>query len=187
MSMPQLQRRRTGWDVVLGVLLLIGGLVIVGDAAVATKVSIMFIGWLLLILGVLGLVAAIFQIGKRGFWSMALAGGLLTVLGLFFVRNTHAAAVTLTLIAGVTFLASGLMRLMMSGQDPAYRVPLVVGGIISTGLGLVVLFNLFDASYVLVGFLLGIQVVVDGLVMVLVGRWHVAAEDPVVSSDVAPA
>jgi uncharacterized membrane protein HdeD (DUF308 family) len=187
MSMPQLQRRRTAWDVVLGVILLIGGLVIVGDAAVATKVSIMFIGWLLLILGVLGLVAAIFQIGKRGFWSMALAGGLLTVLGLFFVRNTHAAAVTLTLIAGVTFLASGLMRLMMSGQDPAYRVPLVVGGIISTGLGLVVLFNLFDASYVLVGFLLGIQVVVDGLVMVLVGRWHVAAEDPVVSSDVAPA
>lgn len=187
MSMPQLQRRRTGWDVLLGVILLIGGLVIVGEAAVATKVSITFLGWLLLILGVLGLVAAIFQIGKRGFWSMALAGGLLTVLGLFFVRNTQAAAVTLTLIAGVTFLASGLMRLMMSGQDPAYRVPLVVGGIISTGLGLVVLFNLFDASYVLVGFLLGIQVVVDGLVMVLVGRWHVAAEDHVVSSDVAPA
>jgi uncharacterized membrane protein HdeD (DUF308 family) len=187
MSMLQLQRRRTGWDVLLGVILVIGGLIIIGDAAVATKVSVTFIGWLLLALGLLALLAALFQIGRRGFWSMALAGGLLTVLGLFFVRNTHAAAVTLTLIAGVTFLASGLMRLMMSGQDPAYRVPLLVGGIVSTGLGLVVLFNLFDASYVLVGLLLGIQVLVDGLVLVLVGRWHVTTEDPAVTSDVAPA
>jgi uncharacterized membrane protein HdeD (DUF308 family) len=187
MSMPQLQMRRTGWDVVLGGILIVGGLVILGDAAVATKVSIMLIGWLLLILGVLGLIAAVFQIGQPGFWSIALSGGLLTVLGLFFLRNTHAAAVTLTLIAGVTFLASGVMRLVMSAQDPAYRVPLLIGGIVSTGLGLIVLFNLFDASYVLVGVLLGIQVLVDGVVMVLVGRWHVAAEDPVVTGDVAPA
>src|SRR3954449_2711929 len=148
MSMSQLQMRRTGWDVVVGGILVVGGLVILGDAAVATKVSIMFVGWLLLILGLLGLVAAVFQIGKRGFWSMALAGGLLTVLGLFFLRNTDAAALTLTLIAGVTFLASGLMRLVMSAQDSDYRVPLLIGGIVSTGLGLVVLFNLFDASYV---------------------------------------
>jgi uncharacterized membrane protein HdeD (DUF308 family) len=187
MSMPQLQMRRTGWDVVLGGILLVGGLVILGDAALATKVSIMFIGWLLLVLGLLGLVVAVFQIGKSGFWAVSLTGGLLTVLGLFFLRNTHAAAVTLTLIAGVTFLASGLMRLMMSGQDAASRVPLLIGGVLSTGLGLIVLFNLFDASYVLVGVLLGIQVVVDGLVMVLVGRWHVTAEDPVVTGDVAPA
>jgi uncharacterized membrane protein HdeD (DUF308 family) len=187
MSMPQLQMRRTGWDVVLGGILLVGGLVILGDAALATKVSIMFIGWLLLVLGLLGLVVAVFQIGKSGFWAVSLTGGLLTVLGLFFLRNTHAAAVTLTLIAGVTFLASGLMRLMMSGQDAASRVPLLIGGVLSTGLGLIVLFNLFDASYVLVGVLLGIQVVVDGLVMVLVGRWHVTAEDPVVTEDVAPA
>src|SRR4051812_35974421 len=187
MSMPQLQMRRTGWDVVLGGILLVGGLVILGDAALATKVSIMLIGWLLLVLGLLGLVVAVFQIGKSGFWAVSLTGGLLTVLGLFFLRNTHAAAVTLTLIAGVTFLASGLMRLMMSGQDPAYRIPLVIGGIVSTGLGLIVLLNLFDASYVLVGVLLGIQVAVDGIVMLLFGRWHVAAEDPVAAGDVAPA
>jgi uncharacterized membrane protein HdeD (DUF308 family) len=187
MSVPQLQMRRTGWDVVLGAILFIGGLVILGDAAVATKVSIMFLGWVLVVLGVLGLVAAVFQVGKGGFWSMAFTGGLLTVLGLFFLRNTEAAAVTLTLIAGVIFLSSGLMRLVMSGQESAYRVPLLIGGIVSTGLGLVVLFNLFEASYVLVGVLLGIQVMVDGIVMVLVGRWHVAEDEAVVRSDVAPA
>jgi uncharacterized membrane protein HdeD (DUF308 family) len=120
------------------------------------------------------LVAAVFRIGKGGFWSVALSGGVLTVLGLFFLRNTHAAALTLTLIAGTIFLASGIVRLVASAADPEYRVPLLLGGVVSTILGLIVLFNLFDASYVLVGVLLGIQVLVDGLSMILVGRWHLS-------------
>ncbi len=175
MSSTQFQMRRTGWDVVLGGLLVIGGLVILGDAALATTVSIMFVGWVLLIVGLLGLVASLFRIGKGGFWSAALSGGVLTVLGLFFLRNTHAAAVTLTLLAGTIFLVSGVVRLVASAADPDYRVPLVVSGAISTILGLIVLFNLFTASYVLLGILLGIQVLVDGVMMMLVGRWHVAA------------
>lgn len=175
MSTTQLQMRRTGWDVILGVLLVLGGLLILGDAAVATKVSVLFIGWVLLIVGVLGLIAALFRIGKGGFWSAALSGGVLTVLGLFFLRNTGAAAVTLTLIAGTIFLASGVVRLVASAHDPDYRVPLLIGGVISTLLGLLVLFNLFEASFVLVGILLGIQVLVDGFVMILVGRWHMAS------------
>ena len=168
----QLQVRRTGLDVLLGVLLVIAGLVILGDAAVATKVSILFIGWVLLFVGVLGLVASLFRIGKGGFWSVALSGGVLTVLGLFFLRNSDAAAVTLTLLAGVIFLTSGLVRLAAAGADPVNRVPLIIGGAVSAVLGLIVLFNIFDASYVLVGVLLGIQVLVDGIVMIFVGRWH---------------
>jgi uncharacterized membrane protein HdeD (DUF308 family) len=170
----QRQLRRTGWDVVLGALLVIGGLAILGDAAFATEVSVKFIGWVLLIVGLLGLGAAVFRIGKGGFWSVALSGGVLTVLGLFFLRNTQAAALTLTLIAGTIFLTSGIVRLVASAADPEYRLPLLFGGVVSTGLGLIVLFNLFDASYVLVGVLLGIQVLVDGLSMILVGRWHLS-------------
>lgn len=172
MSEVQFQLRRTGWDVAIGALLVIGGLVILGDAALATTVSILLIGWVLLIVGVLGLVASLFRIGKGGFWSAALSGGLLTVLGLFFLNNTEAAAVTLTLIAGAIFLTSGIVRLVVSAQDRDYRLPLLLGGIVSTALGLIVLFNLFDASFVLVGVLLGIQVLVDGITMMWVGRWH---------------
>ena len=179
MSTSQFQMRRTGWDMVLGALLVVGGLVILGDAALATTVSILFIGWVLLIAGLLGLVASLFRIGKGGFWSAALSGGVLTVLGLFFLRNTEAAAVTLTLIAGTIFLTSGVVRLAASAHDPAYRVPLLLGGVVSTVLGLIVLFDLFDASYVLLGILLGIQVLVDGLMMMIVGRWHATTEAPV--------
>ena len=46
--------------------------------------------------GAVGLVGALFRIGKGGFWSSALTGGLLTVLGVVFLRNVGAAVVTLT-------------------------------------------------------------------------------------------
>lgn len=173
-----LQMRRTGWDIVLGALLVVGGLMILGDAALATEVSILFIGWVLLISGVLGLVASLFRIGRGGFWSTALSGGALTVLGLFFLRNTEAAAVTLTLLAGTIFLTSGVVRLGAAAHDRTYRLPLLLGGVVSTAMGLLVLFNLFDASYVLLGVLLGIQVIVDGLMMMIVGRWHSTTEAP---------
>jgi len=133
----------------------------------------LFMGWLLLIAGVVGLAASIFRIGKGGFWSAALTGAFMTVLGLFFLRDTEAAATTLTLIAGVIFLTGGVVRLAAAAQDSLYRIPLLFAGIVSTALGLIVLLNLFDASYVLLGVLLGVQVLVDGITMMLIGRWRV--------------
>ncbi len=172
MSESLLERSRTGGDIALGALLTIGGLVLVANAYIATTVSILFVGWILLIVGVIGLIGSFFRIGKGGFWSAALGGTLLAVLGLVFLRNTDAAAVTLTLIMGTVFLVSGVVRLVVSAQEPDYRIPLIFAGIVSTVLGLLVLFNLVDASFFLIGLLLGIQCIVDGITMMLIGHWR---------------
>ena len=168
-------RSLTGADMLIGALLFVGGLVLLGNAAFATKVSVLFIGWMLFACGVFGLAAALFRIGRHGFWSAALGGGLLTVLGIAVLRNTDAAAVTLTLLAGVVFLVSGVLRLTASAQEPEERIALVAAGVVSTVLGLLILFNLVDASYKLLGILLGIQVMVDGLALMVIGRVHHAS------------
>jgi uncharacterized membrane protein HdeD (DUF308 family) len=62
-----LERRRTGWDVVLGILMLIAGVAILAHVVLATVISVLFLGWLALVGGVVGLVAAVFQIGRGGF------------------------------------------------------------------------------------------------------------------------
>ena len=49
------------------------------------------------------------------------------------------------------------------------RLGLLLGGGIGIVLGLVVLLNLFTASYALLGVLIGIQTVGEGLTMILVG------------------
>jgi membrane protein HdeD len=167
------ERSRTGWDIVFGVLLVIAGLIILGNVVVATVVSVLFISWLTLVSGVIALVAALFRIGKGGFWPTLLSGALLTVLGLVFLRNTGAAALTLTLIAGTLFLVGGITRLFAALHDEAYRWPLLISGIASTILGLIVLFNMFEATLTLLGVLLGIETLIDGITLLLVGRVRV--------------
>jgi uncharacterized membrane protein HdeD (DUF308 family) len=127
---------------------------------------------MLLIGGAIALIGSFFCIGKGGFWSAALSGALLVVLGLVFLRNTGAAATTLTLIAGTVFLVSGVVRLAVAANEPEYRAAMIFSGVISTALGLIVLLNLFTSSYVLLGILLGVQALADGLTMMLVGRPH---------------
>ena len=40
-------------------------------------------------------------------------------------------------------------------------------------LGLIVVFNLYEATYVLLGVLLGVQALVDGITLLVLGRWRV--------------
>jgi uncharacterized membrane protein HdeD (DUF308 family) len=162
--------RRSPWDFILGGLLFIVGLIVLGEAAIATAVSVLFIAWMTLASGLITVVYSVFRIGKDGFWTGLLGGGLLTALGLVMVRNPKATAVTLTLVAGTMFLSVGVARLAAAGQFPELRVPLILTGGISLVLGLMVLFNLFTFSYTLLGVLLGIQLLTEGLAIMIVGR-----------------
>lgn len=172
MEVPILERRRTGWDIVLGALLVIVGLVILGNAVLATTVSVYFLGWLALISGGVLFVASLFRIRASGFWLAALGGAILAVLGLFILRNPQVGAATLTLLAGSLFLVSGLARVVVSFQLPSLRWPLVVSGLASMVLGLIVLLNLASASLALLGILLGIQTLLEGLTVMIFGRWR---------------
>ncbi len=174
MSQLSIERRRTGWDVVLGILVVLAGLVILGHTVIATVVSVLFLGWVAVITGVVALVASIFRIGRGGFWPTALTGGLLLVIGLMLLRRPGVGALTLTLLAGSLFLAAGITRIVAAAdrQGRAGRGLLLFNGIVSTLLGLIVLFNIWGASLTLLGVLLGVETLVDGVNLLLYGRIH---------------
>jgi len=162
--------RLTAGGLVLGGAVVLLGLVVLANTVFATTLSLKFLGWLLLVGGLVTLAAALFLIGKHDFWVGALGGGLMTVLGLVLLRHTSAAAVTLTLVAGAMFLASGIARLVAAFQSSEERLALLISGGVSTILGLIVLFNIATASEHLLGFILGVQIVADGIAIMLVGR-----------------
>jgi uncharacterized membrane protein HdeD (DUF308 family) len=168
--MAEMVKGRTGLDLVLGGLQVLVGLVILGHTATATTLSLLFVGWLLFATGVFVLALSLFQIGKDGFWSGFLGGGLMTVLGIVFLRHTTAAAVTVTLVAGALFTAIGIARLAAAVSYPEQRLPLLLGGVVSLALGLIVLFNFVEATYTLLGILLGVQVVTEGIAIMVFGR-----------------
>src|SRR3954452_5223971 len=162
--------RLTTGGLVLGGAVVLLGLVVLANTVFATTLSLQFLGWLLLVSGVVTLGAALFLIGKHDFWVGALGGGLMTVLGLVLVRHTSAAAVTLTLVAGAMFLATGTARLVAAFQSSTERWALLLSGGVSTILGLIVLFNIATASEHLLGLILGVQIVADGIAIMIVGR-----------------
>lgn len=168
-----LERSRSGWDVVWGVLLMVAGAVVLGHAAIATAVSVFLLGWLAVLGGAVGLVAGLFRIGKGGFWPAVISGALLLVLGIAILRNPAASVVTLTLLAGTLFLMGGVIRLLAAFQIDQNRWVMVFSGLVSLVLGVIVLFNLLEASLVLLGVLLGVQALVDGMTLVVLGRWRV--------------
>lgn len=168
--MAESVKGRTGLDLVLGGLQVLVGLIILGHTVLATALSLLFVGWMIFAAGVLVVAAYLFKIGKEGFWSGLLGGGLMVVLGLVFLRYTAAAAVTVTLVAGALFLSVGVVRLAAASAFPEQRVSLIFGGVISVALGLIVLFNIVESSFTLLGVLLGIQVVSDGIATMIVGR-----------------
>lgn len=185
MERPLLARTRTGWDIVLGALLVIAGLIILGNAVLATTVSVYFLGWLALISGIVLFVGSLFRIKAGGFGSIALGGAILAVLGLFILRNPEVGAATLTLLAGSLFFVSGLVRVLLSFQLPEVRWLLIVSGLASIVLGLIVLLNLASATLALLGILLGVQALLEGLTVMIFGRWRpvepeVEAHNPVV-------
>lgn len=175
MSEFTVEHRRTGWDLALGLLLIVLAFVVLGHAVIATAVSVLFLGWMMLIGGIVLLIASFFRIRSGGFWSAALGGSILAVLGIVLLRNTAAAVLTLTLVVGALIFAEGLVRLISAFQrhEGVDKWLLVVSGAVSVALGLLVLFNLFEASFVLLGVLLGVQALLDGITLVAVGRIRV--------------
>ena len=162
--------RRTAWDVILGLLLVAAGVLLLGNAVLATAFQVLVIGWTNLISGLVLLVGSLFRIRSGGFFSAVMGGAFLTVMGLFILRNPVIGAVALTLTAGMAFFASGLTRMALAFREPQGRVVWLLSGLVSLGLGFYVLFNLGAATATLLGLLLGVQTLLEGLTLIAIGR-----------------
>lgn len=170
MATTRMATQRTAWDVILGILVVIAGIVLLGNTVVATAVSVLFLGWMALVAGIVTIIAAFFNRKSGGLWSALLGGAMLVVLGLFILRNPLVGALTLTLLAGALFLTSGITRVIGALQAKESRGLLIASGLISIALGLWVLFNLGTATLTLLGVLIGVQTLIEGLTLIIVGR-----------------
>lgn len=170
MTTPTATRRPTLVDIILGVLVLIAGLIVLANATVASLFSVVMIGWLCLLSGILGVISAFMSRGSGVRWSNVVAGALLVVLGFMLLRHGAVGLVALTLLAGALFLFGGIVRIIVGAQVPQHRLLLILSGVVSVMLGLLVFFDIFTASLTLLGILLGVEMIADGVTMILVGR-----------------
>jgi len=157
-------RARSGWIIALGVIFVIAGLIALGSVVLATAASVLVVGIMMLIAGIAEVIHA-FQVRTWGrFVLWVLLGILYIVAGFVTFENPVLAAEVLTLLLGISLVASGITRIVLA---LAMRGPMPWGWVLLSGaitllLGLVILAHWPVSSLYVLGLFLGIDLLFAG-------------------------
>jgi len=152
-----------GWFLVLGILLTALGVVCVGTARTATTVSILVLGWVVIISAVVWLVNAFQAWSWSGFFVYLLNAIIRGVTGYLLLTHPNAGAEGITMLIASLFIVGGVFRTTAASsiQFPRWGWT-AVAGVISVALGVYLLANWSTTSTFFIGLAIGIDLIFDG-------------------------
>jgi uncharacterized membrane protein HdeD (DUF308 family) len=157
---------------VLGALLILFGVLALTFAVASSLVSVLVIGWLLIFAGVSQLAAttAYWQRGRGGYTVGMLLGCLCVIAGILCLLNPARSLQAITFVMAIYFIGSGIIRLPITATDrfPAWGWG-VVAAIAEIALGILILAWMPGASLVVLGTLLGVQLIFSGTTAFMTG------------------
>lgn len=165
---PREHTRLWGIPMTIGILLIIVGLFALSAAILTTFVSAIYLGVLLLVVGVLEIIGAFRSRRTGGRFLVYLLGGVLSLVvgGLFLYWPAASVASLTILIAGFLF-ASGLFRGITSIADryPRWGWDLAYG-IVAIVLGLYILGQFPLSALWVLGTIVGVEIIARGIALV---------------------
>ncbi|MCW6510161.1 HdeD family acid-resistance protein [Lichenifustis flavocetrariae] len=174
-SGPVLDRKRLHdhWKgfVVLGALATALGLLALALTESATITSVLVIGVFMIVAGAAEITIGFRMRSWRRFVVWEIAGVLYLVAGGFAVLVPEVASVVITLLLGAGLVATGLLRIVFGiqlGSSPS-RTMLFVSGVVTMLLGLVIVLGWPANSALILGTLLGIDLVFNGISWIFFG------------------
>jgi uncharacterized membrane protein HdeD (DUF308 family) len=168
----------TSWwgALLLGVLLVLAGLFVLGDVALATVISAILFGIILLVAGAAEIFQAFSAPRWRGFILRLFVGALYAVCGLMLVMDPLGSSVILTLIFGVALVASGVVRLFQAFQYwQWFGWLLLASGLVGIIAGLVILAKWPISGLWVIGFVVGVDLLFHGVWWIVLG-WRLREE-----------
>src|SRR5258708_5829665 len=156
-------RKSWGWFLVFGIVLIVLGVVCVGKAQTTTTFSILALGWVLAISGVLWLINAFWALTWHGFFLYLLNALIRGVTGYLLIRHPDAGAAGVTMLLASLFIVGGVFRAAGAGviQFPRWAWT-VFSGVVSMVLGLYLLATWPTASTYFIGLAIGVDLILDG-------------------------
>jgi uncharacterized membrane protein HdeD (DUF308 family) len=160
-------RKSWGWFFVFGILLTILGVLCVAKATTATTFSIVALGWVLAISGVLWLVSAFRAFSWHGFLLYMLNAIIRGVTGYLLIRHPDAGAAGVTMVIASLFIVGGLFRAVGAS---VMRFPrwgwTVFSGLVSVALGTYLFATWTATSTYFIGIAIGIDLIFDGAALI---------------------
>jgi uncharacterized membrane protein HdeD (DUF308 family) len=159
------------WFVFQGIVLLILGCLAVAEPIIASVAVDIYVGWLFMFSGLLGLVAMFSARDASAFFWMLLAAALSLAVGIMLIWKPAEGTVSLTLVLTAFFIAEGAFQIRVS---LSYRdvMPKSWGWLLASGIADLVLAGLIiyawpaSASWTL-GLIVGINLITTGLAIVM--------------------
>jgi uncharacterized membrane protein HdeD (DUF308 family) len=150
--------------VLLGVVMILAGILVLGDVALATVISTLFVGWTAIVTGAFEVIHAFWTKGWGGFVWQILLGILYIAFGMVLVSQPVASALILTYVLGLLFLISGFVRILLSFShwSEAGWI-MLLSGLFGVLAGLVVLTGFPLTGLWVLGFLLGVDLISHGV------------------------
>lgn len=153
------------WFLTFGILIEILGLFALFSLAAATLVSVVLLGFLLLMGGIIVIIAS-FAAWRHSVPNLILQlilGALYFCAGLLLIKNPILGSVSITFFLGIVFIIIGLFRLI---DSLLYRYPhwgwVFVNGIITLLLGILIMMNWPFSSLYIIGLFVGIDLIFCG-------------------------
>ena len=151
--------------VILGILSILAGLFCLFSPVAGSIASTLIAGWSFLILGAFQLIVAFREVG----WGARIWAILLGVIGILAGFNLLAhpleGVLTLTLVLGILFIVSGVMKLIAGFSLPSgtFKGLVIVSAVASAILGIMILSGYPGSAVFALGVLLGVELISDGV------------------------
>lgn len=166
-AMRETVKRHSLWYLVQSALMILAGVLALIYPVISSVAVVAFLGWLLIISGI---VQGISLIGARAvphFWLQLVSVALFIIVGLLFLRNPGESLLTLSLLVIVFFMVEGISKVIFSltiRPFPNWGW-VFMSGIIGIVLSLVLWASLPLTAIWLLGVLLGIGLISEGVAL----------------------
>jgi uncharacterized membrane protein HdeD (DUF308 family) len=154
--------------VLLGIVMIVAGLVVLGDVALATLVSTVVIAAFAIVAGAFEIIHAFWTKGWGGFLWQILLGVLYVAFGVILWSQPVAGALVITYVLGLLLVASGLVRMLLSfryWQEAGWIM--LLSGIFGVLAGAIIIAGWPMSGLWVLGLLLGIDLLSHGMAWLL--------------------
>lgn len=164
-------RAKSGWIVALGVVYLVAGAIALSSVVMATVVSVFLVGVMMVVGGVAEVINAL-QVKSWGkFVLWLLLGALYIIAGILTFENPLLAAKLLTLLLGISLIASGIAKIVLAFNMKAGSAwgIVVLAGVLTLLVGLVIVAQWPVGSLYFLGIFLAVDLIFTGVGWISVG------------------
>ncbi|HEY3637612.1 MAG TPA: DUF308 domain-containing protein [Rhizomicrobium sp.] len=156
----------------LGLAIMLVGFAALVFPILSTLVAALFVGWVFLVSGGFMLFGSFSIHGTGPFFGSLLLSLLSIAAGIFLIFNPLAGAVALTLMIGVIFIFQGAFEIFFAFESRPHRgwVGMLISGIASIVMAILIAAGWPAISLVVLGILLGVNLVTTGIGYILISR-----------------